>query len=63
MLTIDIFLLQSAGRSTTFVLRRILQPPKGGRVHVSMHVNDQGELYICRYRPSVHNESSVQEEN
>ena len=33
-----------------------------GRVHVSMYVNDQGGLYICRYRPSVHNESSAQEE-
>jgi hypothetical protein len=39
-----------------------LQPPTGGRVHVSMYVNDQGGLYICRYRPSVHNESSAQEE-
>ena len=33
-----------------------------GRVHVSMYVNDQGGLYICRYRPPVHNESSAQEE-
>ena len=32
-----------------------------GRVHVSMYVNDQG-LYICRYRPSLDNESYVQEE-
>ncbi len=54
--------LRSAGRSTTFALRRILQPPTGGRVHVSLYVNDQGGLYICRYRPSVHNESSAQEE-
>ena len=53
--------LRSAGRSTTFALRRILQPPTGGRVHVSMYVNDQG-LYICRYRPSLYNESYVQEE-
>ena len=33
-----------------------------GRVHVSMYVNDQGGLYICRFCPPVHNESSAQEE-
>ena len=27
-----------------------------------MYVNDQGGLYICHYRPPVHNESSAQEE-
>ena len=56
--------LQSAGRSTTFTLRRILQPPTGGRVHVSnIHIPKWWRrIYICRYRPSVHNESSAQEE-
>ncbi len=47
--------LKFAGRSTTFVPRRILQPLSGYRVHVQG--NDQGWSEICRF--AVHDESSA----
>jgi hypothetical protein len=52
--------LRFAGRSTSFALRGILQPPSGGRVHVQG--NDQGGSQICHFCPSVYDESFVQEE-